>query len=372
MIRKSLFWLHLIAGVLAGIVILIMSVTGVLLTYEKQIIAWAESDNYTVASSPSASVEALLVSAPPGSANVTLRRDEAPKIAIPGAPQSGVRQFFRTMTDWHRWLGASPENRATPRAITGASNLAFLFIVVSGLVLWFPRVWSWKNVRAVTWFRGGLAPKARDFNWHNTAGFWTAIPLFVIVLSGVVMSYPWANDLVYTMNGVQPPAGKGKAKGGEKGKGGERAQFVPVSTWNIDPMVEVAKNFDPEWRTITFTAPRNDETPVTFTIETGTSAQPQYRSTITMAREDGTITKTERFSDQDTGRRARSWMRFAHTGEYYGIVGQTIAGIASLAGVLLVWTGIALAYRRLRAWLARRNKVASVPEPAPTPDKVAA
>jgi uncharacterized iron-regulated membrane protein len=31
------FWCHLVAGVAAGIVILIMSVTGVLLTYEQQI-----------------------------------------------------------------------------------------------------------------------------------------------------------------------------------------------------------------------------------------------------------------------------------------------------------------------------------------------
>jgi hypothetical protein len=46
-------------------------------------------------------------------------------------------------------------------------------------------------------------------------------------------------------------------------------------------------------------------------------------------------------------------MRFVHTGEYYGMAGQAIAGIASLGGALLVWTGIALSYRRFRAWLAR-------------------
>ena len=34
--RKTIFWLHLITGVLAGLVILIMSVTGVLLMYQKQ------------------------------------------------------------------------------------------------------------------------------------------------------------------------------------------------------------------------------------------------------------------------------------------------------------------------------------------------
>ena len=41
-LRPLIFWPHLVAGVLAGAVILIMSVTGVLLTYEKQMIAWAD------------------------------------------------------------------------------------------------------------------------------------------------------------------------------------------------------------------------------------------------------------------------------------------------------------------------------------------
>lgn len=42
MIRKGIFWLHLICGIAAGAVILIMSVTGVILTYERQILAWED------------------------------------------------------------------------------------------------------------------------------------------------------------------------------------------------------------------------------------------------------------------------------------------------------------------------------------------
>ena len=42
--RKILFWLHLIAGVVAGVIIFIMSATGVALAFEKEIIAWAERD----------------------------------------------------------------------------------------------------------------------------------------------------------------------------------------------------------------------------------------------------------------------------------------------------------------------------------------
>jgi uncharacterized iron-regulated membrane protein len=40
--RKILFWLHLCTVVAAGIVVLTMSVTGVLLMYEKQMTAWSD------------------------------------------------------------------------------------------------------------------------------------------------------------------------------------------------------------------------------------------------------------------------------------------------------------------------------------------
>jgi hypothetical protein len=47
-------------------------------------------------------------------------------------------------------------------------------------------------------------------------------------------------------------------------------------------------------------------------------------------------------------------LRFAHTGEVAGIVGQTVAGLVSAGGAFLVWTGLALAFRRFRVWAGRR------------------
>ena len=42
LVRPVLFWTHLIAGVMTGGVVLVMSATGVLLTYQKQITTWAD------------------------------------------------------------------------------------------------------------------------------------------------------------------------------------------------------------------------------------------------------------------------------------------------------------------------------------------
>jgi uncharacterized iron-regulated membrane protein len=47
-------------------------------------------------------------------------------------------------------------------------------------------------------------------------------------------------------------------------------------------------------------------------------------------------------------------IRFLHTGEALGLAGQTVAGVVSLTSVVMVWTGLALAYRRLIAPLTNR------------------
>ena len=43
-IRKVFFWIHLVIGVAVSVVVLMMSVTGVLLTYEMQLDRWALRD----------------------------------------------------------------------------------------------------------------------------------------------------------------------------------------------------------------------------------------------------------------------------------------------------------------------------------------
>jgi uncharacterized iron-regulated membrane protein len=76
------------------------------------------------------------------------------------------------------------------------------------------------------------------------------------------------------------------------------------------------------------------------------------------------VAKWEPFSALSTGRQWRSYLRFAHTGEIAGLPGQTIAGLASLGGAFLVYTGISLAIRRLWAWRARPAVAAAARERA--------
>ena len=384
--RSILFWLHLTCGVVAGTVILIMSVTGVLLTYQRQITAWADTRWYRIDPAPQRlSADAIV------SRVAELRPDLSPTAVVlrsdPAAPASltigpgrqlfvdpytgdvlgegngeGVRAFFRVVVEWHRYVAASGASRPLGRAVTGASNLAFLFIVVSGLFLWWPRSLKWSTLRSITWFKGGLYGRARDFNWHNTIGFWSAIPLAIIVAGGVVISYPWATGLVYRAYGEAPPAPPAAVARQEGGQARARAQRPPIDGVGLDVMIATAAAHMPDWKTISVALPSGDAPRVVLTLDAGDGGQPHKRATLTLQRQTGGVERWEPFASQSPGRRARTWLRFAHTGEFYGLAGQTAAGIFTGGAVVLVWTGLAMALRRLLSW--RRRSTAALQKAA--------
>jgi len=398
-LRSLVFWPHLVAGTVAGLVILLMSVTGVLLTYERQLVAWADSQHRSVVPAPGARrlpiariVESVRAESPgvvitsvavasDSDAPVTLTAADrtlfadAYSGALLGEGSQRMRRFVSAVRGWHRWLAVEGEGRPVARAITGWANVLFAFIVASGCYLWLPRVWRWTQVRAVLLFRPGATGKARDFNWHNVIGFWSAVPLFIVVVSAVPISFQWANAAVYRAVGETPPAGRGGAGGGgreagrreggresrrngqaqaadrgREGHGGREAGSGAA----LDALLARAEQQVPGWRTITLRLPESAAAPVVFNIDKGTGGQPHLRSTLTLDGTSGAVVSVEDFSSLTLGRRIRNVMRFAHTGEVLGIPGQTVAGLASAGAVVLVWTGLALALRRCRAWLVRR------------------
>ena len=389
MFRKILFWSHLFCGVVAGVVILTMSFTGVLLTYERQILAWMESRHFVpeaeqterlsleqlafIARTDHQSIEttAIVVSNDPG-APVTFSAGRRAAVSLnpysgqemtTGSP--GMEAFFSTTTGLHRWFNLSGESRNTARAITGASNLMFLFIILSGLYLWFPKIWRWSMFRMRLAFRSyGGNSRARDFNWHHVLGVWSAIPLVVIVATASVFYYPWANNLVYQVYGETPPArgrGPGPAAGGQSGETdmGSLPAAEPVYL-NYDALFAHARDFiesdGGQWRLISLNIPGHNSPDVSFAIDQGNGGQPHLRHTLILSRTSGQVSDWQPFSSQSPGRQTRSIVRFLHTGEALGITGQTIAGLVSFTSLIMVWTGLALAWRRLVSPRLRKKR----------------
>ena len=229
--RKIIFWLHLVSGVLAGIFIFIMCVTGALLSFESNILEFAESDMRVVqippenaARLPIQQLIAKVIEAKPNAkpSNIILQNEENAAInisfgregqvfvnsytgEITGEGAKNWHGFFRVVEDLHRWLAFSGDGRQVGKAVNDAANFLFLFLAISGVYIWFPRRPSVKHFKAALTPRWKVKGKARDFNWHTVIGFWSSLILIILTATAVVMSYGWANNLVYTLTGNDVP-----------------------------------------------------------------------------------------------------------------------------------------------------------------------
>jgi len=376
--RKIVFWIHLPVGIAAGAVILMMSVTGVFLTYQKRMTEWADREYWVAPAveNQRALPSEFLAGAQAYDAEAKVRRiivysgPEAPIAAdlgagrilymdpstaeVRGESTTRMRAFFGAVVRWHRWFNITGEGRANARAITGWSNVAFLFMVLSGLYLWFPRRFKWQNFKPILLYNPKAKNKARDFNWHHVFGFWMAIPLALVIASATVISFPWASDLAYRVNGESPPQRRASTPPSQAAASVVPEASSPVFEAAIlNTALAAAMTEVDDWRVIRAFLPE-DTAPLRIDVERGWGGEPQKRHTLTFDAVTGVETSNVTFQDQSRGRRLRTFMRFAHTGEFFGIRGQTLAGLASLVGVLLVWSGFALSWRRLARPLFKR------------------
>lgn len=364
--RRILFWTHLVAGAAAGLVILLMSVTGVVLTYEAQWNEWARRDyrSERAASAPLTADRLLGIAAanapedrtptsfavssdPLAPAAVGLGRGMTLYLdrysgETRGDGDTRTRRFLRSVMYWHRWLALSGESRGAGRAVTGAANLVFLLLILSGLYLWWPRRLTPQGIRNALWFRRGLRGRARNFNWHNAAGFWLAVPLAVIVFSGMMISYGWVRDLIEFAAGETP-----EAAALEPGAADADPLPSPGAPVRLGALLDRAAAETPGWRRLTLQIPGEDEPDAPYTVraDTGAGRQPAHWRNLRFDRRSGDLLGVFPVTE-GRAQAVRYWLRFAHTGEAYGLAGQTVALVATAGGALLVWTGFAMAWRR--------------------------
>ena len=382
--RKIIFWCHLVVALLAMPVVVIMSATGVVLTYQRQIQDWADTRGFERYTSPEGAEEIALESiistlqaagsGLPNSIKKLSAADEPLVFSFEDGPtlyidrytgvilgersalsEETVRPFFRDVRNLHRWLMTSGESRAIGRGITGASNLGLLFLILSGLYLWWPRNWRRSALRNVMLFRRGLSPKARDFNWHNVFGWWSLLPLLIMVSTGVVFGYQWADDLVLTVLGETSSASNSTVSNSGDA---DRDQVWPaqLDRLSLRELEQRATEHAPGWRSYTLQVPALADTLVEFRVYAAAGGQPHKTASIGFDWRTGERLLWEPFAAQSLGHRANRVIRFAHTGEWLGVIGQTIAGIFTLASLFLVWTGCSLSLRRLREWRKRARR----------------
>ena len=183
--------------------------------------------------------------------------------------------------------------------ITGACNLAFLFLVLSGFYLWLPRDLdvaagprtsrgSGADCRARRATSTGTTPSASGARSRSS----------IVVASGAVISYPWASDLVYRVAGETPPAarpaGRRRTRRGDRGGPVVAREPRPVrrvSTRHGRAPTHAGRGLAQHQRPHS----RAGAETAAFTIDRGTAGQPQKRGTLTLnardrrGREVGTV-----------------------------------------------------------------------------------
>jgi uncharacterized iron-regulated membrane protein len=381
-LRNLVFWCHLVVAAAAGVVIIIMSATGVLLAYERQILAWSASRHHAVAPSttaqrlpldsavarvratlshtPSLTVSSVTANANPG---LPLTVGISDRRVLSVNPYTGevlqgdakLRAFFQGVQRWHRSVAIGVGVRSkTGTAITGASNVAFLFLVVSGFCLWWPRQWSARAFRAVGLLKLDARGRARDWNWHHVLGFWSAPVLLLLVSSAAFISYAWPlRTVTKLLGGAIAAADAGSPSERRAPARAAHGDSTTPAAASLDTLLARASAAGGRWRTIQLRLPSGATRTASAVVSEGNGARPDQRLQLTLDPVTGAITKREQYADLDPARRVRAWVRPVHTGEAGGLVGQTLAALASAAALVLGWTGFALAYRRLRARLAR-------------------
>jgi len=365
-VKRWIFWIHLTAGMIAALFIFTMSATGVLLTYERQIKELAEM-SYAVEPEPDRQrittdrAVAILQELHPKEPHIYVRwvnRDGAavPAWAGPNSyllhPYSGeilrvgegaVAEFFHIVTDLHRYLLLDGDYRSIGKALNNYANLAFIFLILSGLYLWLPKRLSLRSLRSQSWL-----PKRyknahhRNRQWHFVFGIWSLPALFVIAVTATLFHFDWANKALYGFYGETVPVPEKH----------EPVTSLAQGQIAYEKLFERAKHHAKEndygdWYSMWMEIGEHPHE-ARFYIDKSIGHRQELAYSLFFDSRTGQVTDVLRKEDWSMGDQAWGTARFLHTGEYFGIVGQTLAGLASLLACILVYTGFVLGLRRIR------------------------
>jgi uncharacterized iron-regulated membrane protein len=128
----------------------------------------------------------------------------------------------------------------------------------------------------------------------------------------------------------------------------------------IEQQLLRVKALYPQWQNIQFSLDTSSDSSLdnllenmptnnkVYQVDQGNGSEPQKRLKVLLNKTTGDLVQEQKFEQLSTYSKLRSYIRFLHTGEFFGLFGQTIASIASLLACLLVYTGVILSWRRWR------------------------
>jgi uncharacterized iron-regulated membrane protein len=209
--RRALFQIHLWSGIAVGIYLLIISVSGSVLVFRIELhnmfnrppatltvsgerltddqlkdAALKRFPGYTVShvwpqKDPRRAVEIWLErSGMPGSLHRIFNPYTSEYL---GYPDPAMVRFIVWLASLHDELLYGEKGRT----VNGYGAIALAVLCVSGMIIWWPGISSWRRSLTVD-----LMSNWKLFNWHlhSAVGFWTFLLVFMWALSGIYLAFP--------------------------------------------------------------------------------------------------------------------------------------------------------------------------------------
>ncbi|MCB1120838.1 MAG: PepSY domain-containing protein [Verrucomicrobiae bacterium] len=383
--RRTIFWIHLTLGICAGLVGALMAVTAVIMAFADSYVDFLERNKMYVEVTPTATKMNLQdsydsVTASNSGKTITRigvsRNDKRAYEFYDNQnglvylnPYTGEmrgsdsvplrRSLHKGVEQWHRFFGLSGENKNTGKLYASWFNVALIPLLLSGLFLWWPRKLSWRNLAI------GMKPSqvkrrlGTERSWHTALGFWTMPFLLIMVATATTHSFEWVRKSAYTLSG----SGTGpKDKSDSLWAPGQEPSEVPSGkkTLSLDALLAIAETETPAWTHLDiFPAAVPDSVKEIGTTQISvktTGWGPAFFPVILQINPfTGEIRNIHSWDDLSSGTRILAWSRWLHKGEAFGRIGQIVAGLACVVMLILIYTGWALAIRRLGRQRATRK-----------------
>lgn len=387
-VRQALHQVHSIVGLVMSLVLTCIGVTGALMSFEDEIVDYLNRDIMHVAVQSVAMLTPdqmikRIESANAGArvSGLTMTNDPASAVRVRFAREAqGVRrssiyidpydgrilgtpageETFATIRRLHRRLLLPGDGDGVGRWITGAAVVSLLALLITGIVLRWPR-----KVRSLkVWLKPNLALHGRGFLWslHSVIGTWL-IPIYLVtILTGLWWSYDWYKDAAtWLLTGKERPvAGQKMAKGGapeagKDAKGSAKAPRAPQgdrAAPSLDPAWSAFRErFGATYGVATFMVPSGAGNVVRVRSVPKDAPSEAARDEIRIDGVTGRIVSAELYADKKAGEIVIARVLDIHTGSMFGLIGRIVFMLAAALMPLFMVTGylLYLSRRRLRA-----------------------
>ena len=260
--------------------------------------------------------------------------------------------FFNFMFRMHRWLLDSMKQDGGifwGKMIVGTSTLMFVFVLISGVVVWWPRTRkALKNSLKIVANKGW---RRFWYDLHVAGGMYALVFLLAMALTGLTWYFQWYRTGFYKTFGVevQPSMGHGNAAANATAKGGKRDgkpegregrgahRYSPYTNWQ--QVYEQLAEANPDYKQISVSDGSASVAVPRFGNQRGTD---RYKFNP----RNGEITETTLYKDLDNSGKIRGWIYSVHVGSWGGMLTRILTFVAALIGASLPLTGYYLWIRK--------------------------